>query len=52
MSFSSLNKCHLSCSYISYFEQYQEYDPFLTLPEVPNPWVSDSAEFWEYEKQV
>lgn len=39
-------------SYISYFEQYQEYDPFLTPTEVPNPWLSDSAEFWDYEKQV
>ncbi|KAJ1527580.1 hypothetical protein ONE63_007543 [Megalurothrips usitatus] len=39
-------------SYISFYEQYQEYDPFLTPPEVPNPWVADSAEFWDYEKQV
>ncbi|XP_022247561.1 regulator of G-protein signaling 7-like isoform X2 [Limulus polyphemus] len=39
-------------SYVSYFEQYQEYDPFLTPPEPSSPWVSDSPEFWEVEKQT
>ncbi|XP_022248545.1 regulator of G-protein signaling 7-like, partial [Limulus polyphemus] len=39
-------------SYVSYFEQYQEYDPFLTPPEPSNPWVSDSPDFWELEKQA
>ncbi|XP_052131686.1 regulator of G-protein signaling 7-like, partial [Frankliniella occidentalis] len=45
----SLSNCH---RYISFFELYIEYDPFFTPPEVQNPWLSDSAEFWEYEKQV
>ncbi|XP_058806837.1 regulator of G-protein signaling 7 [Phymastichus coffea] len=35
---------------IGYFEQYAEYDPFFTLPEYPNPWVSDSIEMWEQDK--
>lgn len=35
---------------IGYFEQYMEYDPFLTQPELTNPWVSDSPEMWEQEK--
>lgn len=35
---------------IGYFEQYVEYDPFFTAPELPNPWTSDSPEFWEQEK--
>lgn len=39
-------------SYVSYFEQYQEYDPFVTSPEPSSPWVSDSPEFWEIEKQT
>ncbi|XP_067138264.1 regulator of G-protein signaling 7-like isoform X1 [Centruroides vittatus] len=39
-------------SYVSYFEQYQEYDPFITNPEPSNPWISDSVEFWELEKQT
>ncbi|XP_049783624.1 regulator of G-protein signaling 7 isoform X2 [Schistocerca cancellata] len=35
---------------ISYFEQYIEYDPFFTPPELTNPWISDSTELWEQEK--
>ncbi|XP_011500777.1 PREDICTED: regulator of G-protein signaling 7 [Ceratosolen solmsi marchali] len=35
---------------MGYFEQYAEYDPFFTLPEYPNPWVSDSLEMWEQDK--
>ncbi|XP_008206364.1 regulator of G-protein signaling 7 isoform X1 [Nasonia vitripennis] len=35
---------------IGYFEQYAEYDPFFTLPEYPNPWVSDNLEMWEQDK--
>lgn len=38
--------------FVGYFEQYQEYDPFITSPESSNPWVSDSVEFWEMEKQT
>ncbi|GAB6032314.1 Regulator of G-protein signaling 7 [Chamberlinius hualienensis] len=42
----------VSESYINYFEQYQEYDPFLTTPEPTNPWISDNVEYWEQEKQA
>ncbi|PSN35092.1 Regulator of G-protein signaling 7 [Blattella germanica] len=34
------------------FWDYAEYDPFFTPPELPNPWVSDSPEFWEQEKMA
>lgn len=38
-------------SYISYYEQYSEYDYFLTPPDLPNPWhTTDNTEFWEAEK--
>lgn len=37
-------------SLIGYFEQYMEYDPFFTQPELTNPWISDSPEMWEQEK--
>ncbi|CAB3379890.1 Hypothetical predicted protein [Cloeon dipterum] len=39
-------------SYISYYEQYYEYDPFFTPPELPNPWISESLEMWDPEKQL
>ncbi|CAM1292876.1 RGS7 (predicted) [Pycnogonum litorale] len=39
-------------TYVNYFEQYQEYDPFITIPDPSNPWITDSTEFWELEKQV
>ncbi|XP_058813635.1 regulator of G-protein signaling 7-like [Topomyia yanbarensis] len=38
-------------SYISYYEQYSEFDYFLNAPEYPNPWQSDSTELWDAEKQ-
>jgi len=38
--------------YINFFEQYQEYDAFLVTPEPSNPWISDSTDFWELEKQT
>ncbi|XP_059621105.1 regulator of G-protein signaling 7 [Phlebotomus argentipes] len=37
-------------SYISYFEQYNDYDFFITTPELPNPWQSDNTELWEQDK--
>ncbi|XP_045782916.1 regulator of G-protein signaling 7-like [Maniola jurtina] len=37
--------------FISYCEQYAEYDAFLTPPEWPNPWLSDTTELWDQEKQ-
>lgn len=37
--------------FIAYCEQYAEYDAFLTPPEWPNPWVSDTTDMWDQEKQ-
>ncbi|XP_049884176.1 regulator of G-protein signaling 7 [Pectinophora gossypiella] len=37
--------------FIAYCEQYAEYDAFLTPPEWPNPWISDTTELWDQEKQ-
>ncbi|KAK5639353.1 hypothetical protein RI129_011845 [Pyrocoelia pectoralis] len=39
-------------AYITYYEQYLEYDCFFVSPEYPNPWISDSPELWEQEKQA
>lgn len=39
-------------SYISYFEQYREFDYFLTTPDYQNPWISDNTEFWEMNKEI
>uniref|UniRef100_A0A2H1VHX1 SFRICE_001062 n=1 Tax=Spodoptera frugiperda TaxID=7108 RepID=A0A2H1VHX1_SPOFR len=36
--------------FIAYCEQYAEYDAFLTPPEWPNPWVSDTTDMWDQEK--
>jgi len=37
-------------SYISFYEQYVEYDPFVTCTEPPNPWISDQIDFWDQDK--
>ncbi|KAJ6639960.1 Regulator of G-protein signaling 7 [Pseudolycoriella hygida] len=37
-------------SLISYYEQYSEYDHFLTSPELPNPWITDNTELWDVDK--
>lgn len=37
------------CSLLSYTEQYIEYDPFITSPELSNPWISDDNSLWELE---
>ncbi|XP_053657667.1 regulator of G-protein signaling 7-like [Anopheles marshallii] len=37
-------------SYISYYEQYSEFDYFLSAPDHPNPWQTDNTEFWDAEK--
>lgn len=37
--------------FIGYSEQYNEYDAFLTPPEYPNPWIYDTTELWDQEKQ-
>ncbi|KAK7580230.1 hypothetical protein V9T40_000859 [Parthenolecanium corni] len=36
-------------TYIMYYEQYTEYDPFFTQPEYQNPWLTDNADLWEQE---
>jgi hypothetical protein len=45
-----VHRAYLFGRCIGYFEQYVEYDPFFTAPELPNPWTSDNPEFWEQEK--
>lgn len=45
--FGYFNNKFLSNSYISYFEQYREFDYFLAPPDYPNPWTSDNTELWE-----
>jgi regulator of G-protein signaling len=37
-------------NFLSYYEQYAEFDPFITLCEPSNPWITDSIELWESEK--
>lgn len=47
------HKPHLLPAYfrfVSYYEQYLEYDPIFTPPEYPNPWIYDNMELWEQEK--
>lgn len=39
-------------SYIAFYDQWAEYDPFVTMPEPSNPWASDSIDFWEMERQT
>lgn len=37
---------------ITYYEQYLDYDYFFVAPEFANPWISDSSDLWEQEKQA
>lgn len=39
-------------SYLSYFKQWAEYDPFIAQPIPSNPWISDSTELWDLERQT
>lgn len=39
-------------AYITFYDQWSEYDPFITLPEPSNPWSTDSTDFWEMERQT
>lgn len=39
-------------SYLSYFKQWAEYDPFIAQPVPSNPWISDSTELWDSERQT
>ncbi|XP_030213039.1 regulator of G-protein signaling 6 isoform X1 [Gadus morhua] len=36
-------------SLMGYTEQFQEYDPFVSLTEPSNPWISDDSSFWDLE---
>ncbi len=42
----------VSESYTNFYEQYSEFDPFLTPPDPSNPWIADSTEFWDMEKSL
>lgn len=39
----------LCVSLISYTKQYMEYDPFVTTPELSNPWISDDPSLWDLD---
>lgn len=39
-------------SYLSYTNQWAEYDPFVSQPIPSNPWQSDSTELWDSERQT
>lgn len=36
-------------SLMSFTEQFMDYDPFVTIPEPSNPWISDDTTFWDLE---
>ncbi|RMZ96728.1 regulator of G- signaling 7 isoform X1, partial [Brachionus plicatilis] len=40
----------VSENYTNYFDQYTEFDPFITPADPSNPWISESTEFWDMEK--
>ncbi|XP_004520131.2 regulator of G-protein signaling 7 [Ceratitis capitata] len=35
---------------VAYYEQYNEFDYFITSPELSNPWQTDSTEMWDAER--
>ncbi|XP_037934858.1 regulator of G-protein signaling 7 [Teleopsis dalmanni] len=37
---------------VAYYEQYNEFDYFITSTELPNPWQTDSTEMWDTEKNT
>jgi len=39
-------------SYMSYYEQYLEFDPFITPSEPSNPWISENTDYWEQESSM
>lgn len=42
----------VSESFTNYFEQYSEFDPFITPPDPSNPWITDLTELWDMEKSL
>lgn len=39
-------------SYLNFAKQWAEYDPYITQPIPSNPWLSDSTELWDSERQT
>ncbi|XP_013867754.1 regulator of G-protein signaling 6 isoform X4 [Austrofundulus limnaeus] len=39
-------------SLMTYTEQFMEYDPFASVVEPSNPWVSDDTTFWDVETSL
>uniref|UniRef100_A0A336LQ91 CSON000735 protein n=1 Tax=Culicoides sonorensis TaxID=179676 RepID=A0A336LQ91_CULSO len=39
-------------TFIAFFEQYQEFDYFLSPPDLPNPWLTENTELWDAEKNA
>lgn len=37
-------------SYISFYEQYAEYDPLISCTDPANPWITDTVDFWDQDK--
>uniref|UniRef100_A0A1I7WQB4 Regulator of G-protein signaling 7 n=1 Tax=Heterorhabditis bacteriophora TaxID=37862 RepID=A0A1I7WQB4_HETBA len=56
----SLERLEISniCSYLSYYDHRRVFDPFLTalgtvsdpFQSQPNPWISDTVDFWQHDK--
>lgn len=36
-------------SLMGYTDQFMEYDPFVSVTEPSNPWITDDASFWDLE---
>lgn len=49
---SGVKMSKVTQSYLSYFKQWAEYDPFIAQPIPSNPWISDSTELWDSERQT
>jgi len=49
---NDLHLLRLCFSYLSYYQQYAEFDPFMTQPDPSNPWISDNTDFWEVESSM
>ena len=39
-------------SFIAYFQQYAEYDAFITSPDPSSPWITDNTESWDQERTL
>uniref|UniRef100_A0A183D1G2 RGS domain-containing protein n=1 Tax=Gongylonema pulchrum TaxID=637853 RepID=A0A183D1G2_9BILA len=51
-------KLRVLFSYLQYFDHRRAFDPFLTQPGIaadpfqshPNPWISDTVDYWQHDK--